>query len=108
MDFADPCPLGPPGVPLFGFCSSGRSFASTLLSDGASRRPPLRFASPLSHRTWAEDFHLQAVKHARHTRRRGRPERVHRALEIATRFPQASTAIVLLMTGELNPFGILL
>src|SRR5262249_5940209 len=38
-----------------------------LLSDGSSRRPPLRLASPLSHQTWAEDFHLQAVKHARHT-----------------------------------------
>src|SRR5712692_585436 len=81
MDFAEPCPLVRPGLPLFGFCSSGRSFASALLSDGVSRRPPLRLASPLSHRTWAEDFHLQAVKHARHTRSRGRPERAHRCLE---------------------------
>src|SRR6266851_3680212 len=68
MDFAEPCPLVRPGLPLFGFCSSGRSFASALLSDGASRRPPLRLASPLSHRTWAEDLHLPAIKHARHTR----------------------------------------
>src|SRR5437773_9962455 len=72
MDFADPCPLVRPGLPLFGFCPSGRDFASALLSDGSSRPPPLRLASPLSHRTWAEDFHLQAVKHARHTRPCGR------------------------------------
>src|SRR5436190_22199023 len=72
MDFTEPCPFVRPGLPLFGFCSSGRSFASALLSDGASRRPPLRLASPLSHRTWAEDFHLPAVKHARHTRSDGR------------------------------------
>ena len=56
---------------IFGFCPSGRGFASALLSDGSSRSPPLRLASPLSHQTWAEDFHLQAVKHARHTRQRG-------------------------------------
>src|SRR5207247_2099310 len=62
---------------IFGFCPSGRGFASALLSDGSSRQPPLRLASPLSHQTWAEDFHLQAVKHARHTRTRGKlPERV--------------------------------
>ena len=53
---------------IFGFCPSGRGFASALLSDGSSRQPPLRLASLLSHQTWAEDFHLQAVKHARHTR----------------------------------------
>src|ERR1700680_1380471 len=89
MDFADPCPLGPPGVPLFGFCSSGRSFASALLSDAASRRPPLRLASPLSHRTWAEDFHLQAVKHARHTRQRGNrtPRDSHPGLDGAENAP---------------------
>src|SRR5713226_7701169 len=79
MDFAEPCPLVRPGLPLFGFCSSGRSFASALLSDGASRRPPLRLASPLSHRTWAEDLHLQAVKHARHTRPYGNPKAVSTA-----------------------------
>ena len=43
------------------------------------------------HQTWAEDLHLRAVKHARHTRRRGRTERAHRALENAQRFPRAST-----------------
>jgi hypothetical protein len=80
---------------IFGFCSSGRDFASALLSDGASRRPPLRLASPLSHRTWAEDSHLQAVKHARHTRSGGREERAHRTLEKPrTVFPQAPTAVI--------------
>src|SRR3990172_12149469 len=39
---------------IFGFCPSGRGFASALLSDGSSRQPPLRLASPLSHQTWAE------------------------------------------------------
>ena len=43
------------------------------------------------HQTWAEDLHLRAVKHARHTRHRGRTERAHRALENAQRFPRAST-----------------
>ena len=61
---------------IFGFCPSGRGFASALLSDGSSRRPPLRLASPLSHQTWAEDFHLQAVKHALHTRPYGNPKTV--------------------------------
>src|SRR6266849_6850307 len=110
MDFAEPCPLVRPGLPLFGFCSSGRSFASALLSDGASRRPPLRLASPLSHRTWAEDFHLPAVKHARHTRSRGRTERVHRCLEISlknARFPRASTSPFLFPSEEKNAFSLL-
>ena len=33
---------------IFGFCPSGRGFASALLSDGTSRSPPLRLASPSS------------------------------------------------------------
>ena len=45
------------------------------------------------HQTWAEDLHLRAVKHARHTRRRGRTERAHRAVENAQRFPRASTGL---------------
>ena len=43
------------------------------------------------HQTWAEDLHLRAVKHARHTRHRGRTDRAHRTLENAPRFPRAST-----------------
>ena len=82
---------------IFGFCPSGRGFASTLLSDGSSRRPPLRFANPLSHQTWVEDFHLQAVKHARHTRRCGRQERAHKLLGKRTervfhKLPQPSSS----------------
>ncbi|MGO8735186.1 MAG: hypothetical protein ACLQVM_20605, partial [Terriglobia bacterium] len=39
----------------------------------ASFRPrltttPLRFANPSPPSGWVEDFHLQAVEHARHTR----------------------------------------
>jgi hypothetical protein len=33
--------------------------------------PPLRFANPAPPSGWVEDFHLQAVKYARHTRSRG-------------------------------------
>ena len=43
------------------------------------------------HQTWAEDLHLRAVKHARHTRRRGRTDLAHRALENTARFPRAPT-----------------
>src|SRR5919205_2171526 len=43
----------------------------------ASFRPrlaatPLRFANPSPPSGWVEDFHLQAVEHARHTQKRGR------------------------------------
>src|SRR6266849_3278317 len=101
MDFAEPCPLVRPGLPLFGFCSSGRSFASALLSDGASRRPPLRLASPLSHRTWAEDLHLPAIKHARHTRICGRQERAHRSLATPqSGFAQAPTRLIAVSFSE--------
>src|SRR5918912_166381 len=45
----------------------------------ASFRPrlaatPLRFANPSPPSGWVEDFHLQAVEHARHTKKSG-PER---------------------------------
>ena len=44
------------------------------------------------HQTWAEDLHLRAVKHARHTRSRGRTKRAHRPLENPkTGFPTAPT-----------------
>jgi hypothetical protein len=49
--------------------------AATLLH--ASFRPrlaatPLRFANPSPPSGWIEDFHLQAVDHARHTKQKGR------------------------------------
>ena len=37
-----------PDCLIFGSCPSGRGFASALPSDGTSRSPPLRLASPLS------------------------------------------------------------
>ncbi|MGA7944871.1 MAG: hypothetical protein WB991_07365, partial [Candidatus Sulfotelmatobacter sp.] len=37
----------------------------------ASVVSPLRFANPSSPSDWVEDFHLQAVKHARHTKKEG-------------------------------------
>jgi hypothetical protein len=67
----------------------------------ASFRPrlattPLRFANPSPPSGWVEDLHLQAVKHARHTRSRGRQERAHRCLENAeTAFPTPSTGVTL-------------
>ena len=49
----------------------------------ASFRPrlattPLRFANPSPPSGWVEDFHLQAVEHARHTKKGGR----HRAVPL--------------------------
>jgi len=49
------------------FLFIGSCLCSTLLSDGSSRQPPLRFASPSVPSTWAKDFHLLAIEHARHT-----------------------------------------
>src|SRR5262249_25116554 len=68
----------------------------------SSRRPPLRLASPLSHQTWAEDFHLQAVKHARHTRPCGRTERAHKGLGKLhkAQFSTASTPIIFFLQEE--------
>src|SRR3954468_17247090 len=37
---------------------------------GEPRAPPLRFANPSPPSGWVEDFHLQAVEHARHTAKR--------------------------------------
>jgi hypothetical protein len=36
---------------------------------------PLRFAIPSPPSGWIEDFHLQAVVHARHTKKKG-PEEI--------------------------------
>ena len=47
------------------------------------------------HQTWAEDLHLRAVKHARHTRSGGRTNRVHRSLEnLKNGFPQLPQALL--------------
>ncbi len=68
-DFAVPCQLVRPGLPRIRFL-----FVGSRLSLRASFRPrltttPLRFADPSPPSGWVEDLHLQAVKHARHTRR---------------------------------------
>src|ERR1035438_6540474 len=56
----------------FGSCSSARALLH------ASFRPhlavtPLRFANPSPPSGWVEDFHLQAVEHARHTQEKPAP-----------------------------------
>ena len=66
MDFAIRCPLVRPRMPN---PISVRQVAVLL---HASFRPrlaatPLRFANPSPPSGWVEDFHLQAVEHARHT-----------------------------------------
>jgi hypothetical protein len=75
VDFAITCSLVRPGRPRYPVLVHR---AAVLLR--ASFRPrlattPLRFANPSPPSGWIEDFHLQAVVHARHTRRNpdGRP-----------------------------------
>ena len=70
MDFVIICPLVRPGPPRIQFLSVRSRFCSTLLSGPTSRWvlfSPLRFANPSPPSGWVEDFHLQAVEHARHT-----------------------------------------
>jgi len=67
VDFAFTCPLVRPGRPRYPVLVHR---AAALLH--ASFRPhlamtPLRFANPSPPSGWIEDFHLQAVVHARHT-----------------------------------------
>jgi hypothetical protein len=67
LDFAITCPLVRPGRPRYPVLVHR---AAALLH--ASFRPhlamtPLRFANPSPPSGWIEDFHLQAVDHARHT-----------------------------------------
>ncbi len=76
LDFAISCSLVRPGRPRYPVLVHR---AAALLH--ASFRPhlamtPLRFANPSPPSGWIEDFHLQAVDHARHTTKRaarGRP-----------------------------------
>ena len=78
VDFAISCPLVRPGRPRYPVLVHR---AAALLR--AYFRPhlamtPLRFANPSPPSGWIEDFHLQAVAHARHTRKS--PRRWPRAL----------------------------
>ena len=83
VDFAIICSLVRPGRPRYPVLVHR---ATALLR--ASFRPhlamtPLRFANPSPPSGWTEDFHLQAVDHARHTTekaaRQDRP--FHRSLK---------------------------
>jgi hypothetical protein len=72
LDFAIRCSLVRPGRPRYPVLVHR---AAALLH--ASFRPqlavmPLRFANPSPPSGWIEDFHLQAVDHARHTTQKAR------------------------------------
>src|SRR5882672_1783938 len=72
VDFAIGCSLVRPGRPRYPVFVHR---AAALLH--AFFRPqlamtPLRFANPSPPSGWIEDFHLQAVVHARHTKKRAR------------------------------------
>src|SRR5471030_1236978 len=74
MDFAITCSLVRPGRPRYPVPVHQ---AAALLH--ASFRPrltttPLRFANPSPPSGWIEDFHLQAVVHARHTKQKSSRE----------------------------------
>src|SRR6266566_476896 len=60
-------PARPTLAPCTRFLSIDPHVCSTLPSDLASRRQPLRIANPSPPSGWVEDFHLQATEHARHT-----------------------------------------
>src|SRR5215468_8618930 len=63
----DQLPARPTLAPCIRFLFIGSHLCSTLPSDHASRRQPLRFTNPSPPSGWVEDFHLQATEHARHT-----------------------------------------
>src|SRR5437016_183569 len=77
VSFAVICPLARHRRPPIRFLSIGSHFWSTLLSDVTSRPPPLRFAITSPPSGCEEDFHLQAVEHARHTNRMATHYRCH-------------------------------
>jgi len=63
----DTLPARPALTPRIRFLSIGSHLCSTLPSDPASRRQPLRFTNPSPPSGWVEDFHLRAIEHGRHT-----------------------------------------
>src|SRR3984893_14970535 len=63
----DTLPARPALTPPVRFLFIGSHLCSTLPSDPASRRQPLRFTNPSPPSGWVEDFHLRAIEHARHT-----------------------------------------
>src|SRR5215471_7817067 len=72
LDFAIICPLVRPGRPLYPVLV--RRAAALLYASFGPRlaTTPLRFANPSPPSGWIEDSHLQAVDHARHTKKRRR------------------------------------
>jgi len=74
VDFAITCSLVRPGRPRYPVLVHR---AAALLRASFRLRlatTPLRFANPSPPSGWIEDFHLQAVVHARHTKRRADPK----------------------------------
>jgi hypothetical protein len=71
MDFAIIGPLVRPNLPHIRFLSVRSWLCSTLPPDPASRRRPCAQLHPSPPSGWVEDFHLQAVVHARHTKKGG-------------------------------------
>jgi hypothetical protein len=72
LDFAITCSLVRPGRPRYPVLVHQ---AAALLHASFRRRlaaMPLRFANPSPLSGWIEDFHLQAVVHARHTNKKPR------------------------------------
>src|SRR5215203_3060114 len=70
VDFAITCSLVRPGRPRYPVLVHR---AAALLHASFRRHlamTPLRFANPSPPSGWTEDFHLQAVDHARHTQKR--------------------------------------
>ena len=64
----------------------------------ASFRPrltttPLRFASPSPSSGWVEDFHLQAVDHARHTKKRPPGKAAAKGISSAFALTEQSSAL---------------
>jgi len=60
-------PARPTLAPCIRFLSINSHVCSTLPSDPASRRQPLRIAYPSPPSGWVEVLHLQMTEHARHT-----------------------------------------
>src|ERR1700739_4605734 len=72
MDFAISCLLvrsGRPRYPVFVHRAAGLLHASFRLRLATT---PLRFANPSPSSGWVQEFHLQAVEHARHTTKKAR------------------------------------
>src|SRR5215510_10362273 len=95
VDFAITCSLVRPGRPRYPVLVHR---AAALLHASFGPRlaaTPLRFANPSPPSGWIEDFHLQAVDHARHTRKTpgGWPGAAN-FVKLDVYFAMASTALI--------------